>query len=52
MCVTDPGTKSRKNFLSEGLMEQTVSVVVSDILNHKLPVNMAMRVSHNSLTIE
>lgn len=52
MCVTDPGTKSRKNFLSDGLMEQTVSVVVNDILNNKLPVNMAMRVSHNSLTIE
>lgn len=52
MHVTDPGTKSRKNFLPEDLMKQTVSVVVNDILNNILPVNMAMRVSHNSLTIE
>lgn len=52
MCVTNPGTKSRKNFLPEDLMEQTVSVVVNDILNNNLPVNMAMGVSHNSLTIE
>lgn len=52
MCVNDPGTKSRKNCLPEDLMEQTVSVVVNDILTNNLPVNMAMRVFHNSLTIE
>lgn len=31
MSVTDPGAKSRKNFLPEDLMGQTVSEVVNNL---------------------
>lgn len=52
MSVTDPGAKSRKNFLPEDLMGQTGGEVVNDILNNILLVNMAKRVFHYSLIIE